>query len=47
MALASSGQTQSVAVSLAAIPATVTCAGFLLILICFIPMLGSQSGTSG
>ena len=44
MALASSGPTQSVAVSLAAILATVNYAGFLPILICFIPMLGIAIG---
>ncbi|TGD84853.1 APC family permease [Mycolicibacterium sp. CH28] len=44
MALASSGPTQSVAVSLAAILATVAYAGFLPILICFIPMLGIALG---
>jgi len=44
MALANSGQTQSVAVSLAAILATVTRGGFLLIRICFIPMLGVAIG---
>ncbi|TVZ06633.1 APC family permease [Trebonia kvetii] len=44
MALASSGPTQSVAVSLAAILATVAYAGFLPILICFIPMLGIAIG---
>jgi hypothetical protein len=44
MALASSGPTQSVGVSLAAILATVAYAGFLPILICFIPMLGIAIG---
>ena len=44
MALASSGPTQSVAVSLVAILATVAYAGFLPILICFIPMLGIAIG---
>jgi amino acid transporter len=44
MALASSGPTQSVAVSLAAILATVAYAGFLPILICFVPMLGIAIG---
>jgi amino acid transporter len=44
MALASSGPTQSVAISLAAILATVAYAGFLPILICFIPMLGIAIG---
>jgi len=44
MALASSGPTQSVAVSLAAIMATVAYAGFLPILICFVPMLGIALG---
>src|ERR1700733_6400880 len=43
-ALASSGPTQSVAVSLAAILATVAYAGFLPILICFVPMLGIALG---
>lgn len=44
MALASSGPIQSVAVSLAAILATVAYAGFLPILICFVPMLGIALG---
>ncbi len=44
MALASSGPTQSIAVSLAAIVATVAYAGFLPLLICFIPMLGIAIG---
>lgn len=44
MALASSGPTQSIAVSLAAIIATVAYAGFLPLLICFIPMLGIAIG---
>jgi amino acid transporter len=44
MTLASSGPTQSVAVSLAAILATVAYAGFLPILIRFIPMLGIALG---
>jgi hypothetical protein len=44
MALASSGLTQSVAVSQAGILATVAYAGFLPILICFIPMLGIAIG---
>src|SRR5580693_1434144 len=44
MALASSGPTQSVAVSLAAILATVAYASFLPLLICFIPMLGIALG---
>jgi amino acid transporter len=44
MALASSGPTQSIAVSLAAIVATVAYAGFLPLLICFIPMLGIALG---
>lgn len=44
MALASSGPTQSVAVTLAAILATVSYAGFLPILICFVPMLGIALG---
>jgi hypothetical protein len=46
MALASSGPTQSVAVSLAAILATVAYAGFLPILICFIPRLGMATSGS-
>ena len=44
MALASSGPIQSVAVSLAAILATVAYAGFVPILICFVPMLGIALG---
>lgn len=44
MALASSGPTQSIAVSLAAILATVAYAGFVPLLICFIPMLGIALG---
>ena len=44
LALASSGPTQSIAVSLAAILATVAYAGFLPLLICFIPMLGIALG---
>lgn len=44
LALASSGPTQSVAVSLAAILATVAYAGFLPLLISFIPMLGIALG---
>ena len=44
MALASSGPIQSVAVSMAAILATVAYAGFLPILICFVPMLGIALG---
>lgn len=44
MALASSGPTQSVAVAFGAILATVAYAGFLPILICFIPMLGIAVG---
>lgn len=44
MALASSGPTQSIAVSLAAILITVGYAGFVPLLICFIPMLGIALG---
>lgn len=44
IALASSGPTQSVAASLAAILATVAYAGFLPLLICFIPMIGIAIG---
>lgn len=44
MALASSGPTQSVAVSLAAILATVAYAGFVPLVICFVPMLGIALG---
>lgn len=44
LALASSGPTQSVAVSLAAILAAVNYAGFLPILVCFVPMLGIALG---
>ena len=44
MALASSGPTQSIAVSLAAILATVGYAGFIPLVICFIPMLGIALG---
>jgi amino acid transporter len=44
LALASSGPTQSVAASLAAILATVAYAGFLPILVCFVPMLGIAIG---
>ena len=47
MAMASSGPTQSIAVTLAALLAAVKNAGFLPILICFIPMLGIASVTSG
>jgi amino acid transporter len=44
IALASSGPTQSIAVTLAAILATVSYAGFLPLLICFIPMIGIAIG---
>ena len=44
MALASSGPTQSIAVTLAALLATVGYASFLPLLICFIPMLGIAVG---
>ena len=44
MALASSGPTQSIAVTLAALLATVGYASFLPLLICFIPMLGIALG---
>ena len=44
MSLASSGPTQSIAVTLAAMLATVGYASFLPILICFIPMLGIAIG---
>ena len=44
MALASSGPTQSIAVTLAALLATVGYASFLPLLICFIPMLGIAIG---
>ncbi len=44
LALASSGPTQSVAVTLAALLATVGYASFLPLLICFIPMLGIAIG---
>ena len=44
LALASSGPTQSIAVSLAALLATVAYASFLPLLICFIPMLGIAIG---
>jgi len=44
MALASSGPTQSIAVSLAAILATVGYAGFMPLAICFVPMLGIALG---
>ncbi len=44
MALASSGPTQSIAVSLAALLAIVGYASFLPLLICFIPMLGIAIG---
>jgi amino acid transporter len=44
LALASSGPTQSIAVTLAALLATVAYASFLPLLICFIPMLGIAVG---
>ena len=44
MSLASSGPTQSIAVTLAAMLATVGYASFLPVLICFIPMLGIAIG---
>jgi amino acid transporter len=44
LALASSGPTQSIAVTLAALLATVGYASFLPLLICFIPMLGIAIG---
>jgi amino acid transporter len=44
MAMASSGPTQSIAVTLAALLAAVGYASFLPILICFIPMLGIAIG---
>ena len=44
MALASSGPTQSIAVTLAALLAVVGYASFLPLLICFIPMLGIAIG---
>ena len=44
MAMASSGPTQSIAVTLAVLLATVNYATFLPILICFIPMLGIAIG---
>src|ERR1700761_1789065 len=44
MALASSGPTQSIAVTLAALLATIGYASFLPLLICFIPMLGIAVG---
>ena len=44
MSLASSGPTQSIAVTLAALLATVGYASFLPLLICFIPMLGIAIG---
>jgi amino acid transporter len=44
MAMASSGPTQSIAVTLAALLATVGYATFLPILICFVPMLGIALG---
>jgi amino acid transporter len=44
MAMASSGPTQSIAVTLAVLLATVSYASFLPIVICFIPMLGIAIG---
>jgi amino acid transporter len=44
LALASSGPTQSIAVTLAALLATIGYASFLPLLICFIPMLGIAIG---
>jgi amino acid transporter len=44
MALASSGPTQSIAVTLAALLATIGYASFLPLFICFIPMLGIAIG---
>jgi amino acid transporter len=44
LALASSGPTQSVAVTLAALLATVAYASFLPLVICFLPMLGIAVG---
>src|SRR3984957_20927574 len=44
LSLASSGPTQSIAVTLAALLATVGYASFLPLLICFIPMLGIAIG---
>jgi len=44
LALASSGPTQSIAVTLAALLATIGYASFLPLLICFIPMLGIAVG---
>ena len=44
MAMASSGPTQSIAVTLAALLATVGYASFLPLLICFIPMFGIAVG---
>ncbi len=44
LALASSGPTQSVAVTLAALLATIGYASFLPLIICFIPMLGIAVG---
>ena len=44
MSLASSGPTQSIAVTLAALLATVGYASFLPLVICFIPMLGIAIG---
>ena len=44
LSLASSGPTTSIAVTLAALLATVSYASFLPLLICFIPMLGIAIG---
>lgn len=44
LSLASSGPTQSIAVTLAALLATVGYASFLPLVICFIPMLGIAIG---
>jgi len=44
LSLASSGPTQSIAVTLAALLATIGYASFLPLLICFIPMLGIAIG---
>ena len=44
LSLASSGPTQGIAVTLAALLATVGYASFLPLLICFIPMLGIAIG---
>lgn len=44
LAMASSGPTQSIATSLAAIILAVVYAGFLPIVICFVPMIGIAIG---